>query len=90
MTLDDKEALFKLHAKPEVQKYTGEPVVKSMDEIKKAIDSRIIHYKKYGFGRWATLLKSGNQFVGWAGLAYVPEFDEIDLGYKFLPEYWGL
>jgi len=30
------------------------------------------------------------QFVGWAGLAYLPEFDEIDLGYRFLPEYWGL
>ena len=28
-------------------------------------------------------------FVGWAGLAYLPEFDEIDLGYRFLPEYWG-
>jgi RimJ/RimL family protein N-acetyltransferase len=29
------------------------------------------------------------QFVGWAGLAYLPEFDEIDLGYRFLPKYWG-
>jgi ribosomal-protein-alanine N-acetyltransferase len=29
------------------------------------------------------------QFVGWAGLAYLPEFDEIDLGYRFLLEYWG-
>lgn len=30
------------------------------------------------------------QFVGWAGLAYLPEFDEIDLGYRFLPQYWRL
>ena len=29
------------------------------------------------------------QFIGWAGLAYLPEFDEIDLGYRFLPKYWG-
>ncbi|MBT8301112.1 MAG: GNAT family N-acetyltransferase [Maribacter sp.] len=90
ITLDDKEALFKLHSDPEVQKYTGEPVVKSIEEIKKAIETRIIHYKEYGFGRWATILKSGKQFIGWAGLAYLPEFDEIDLGYRFLPEYWGL
>lgn len=90
ITLDDKEALFQLHADPSVQKYTGEPVVKSMEEIEKAIEGRIADYKKYGFGRWATILKSGNQFVGWAGLAYLPEFDEIDLGYRFLPEYWGL
>lgn len=90
ITPNDKEALFKLHSNPEVQKYTGEPVVKSIEEIEKAILGRIKHYKKYGFGRWATFLKKEMQFVGWAGLLYLPEFDEIDLGYRFLPEYWGL
>ena len=90
ITPDDKEALFRLHSDPSVQKYTGEAVVKSIEEIEKAIETRAIHYEKYGFGRWATILKSGQQFVGWAGLAYLPEFDEIDLGYRFLPEYWGL
>lgn len=90
ITLEDKEALLKLHADPVVQKYTGEPVVKSMEEMTKAIEGRIVNYKKYGYGRWATILKSGNQFVGWAGLAYLPEFDEIDIGYRFMPEYWGM
>ena len=90
ITLDDKEDLFRLHSDPEVQKYTGEPVVRSLEEIENAIERRIVHYKKYGFGRWATILKSGNHFVGWAGLAYLPEFDVVDLGYRFLAEYWGL
>ena len=90
ITLDDKEELFKLHSHPAVQKYTGEPVVETIEEIDKAIRARINDYEKYGFGRWATFLKDGMHFVGWAGLAYLPEFDEIDLGYRFLPEYWGL
>ncbi len=90
ITLDDTEALFRLHSDPSVQKYTGEPVVKSMEEMEKAVENRIEGYKKYGYGRWATILKSEEQFVGWAGLAYLPEFDEIDLGYRFLAEYWGL
>lgn len=90
ITLDDLEAMFRLHADPVVQRYTGEAVVKSRVEMKKAIETRINNYRKYGYGRWATVLKSDKQFVGWAGLAYLPEFDEIDLGYRFLPEYWGL
>jgi len=90
ITHDDIEDLLTLHSNPEVQKYTGEPVVESLAEIEKAIDGRIKHYKKFGFGRWATFLKKDMQFVGWAGLLYLPEFDEIDLGYRFLPEYWGL
>jgi ribosomal-protein-alanine N-acetyltransferase len=89
ITLGDKEDLFKLHSNLAVQKYTGEPVVDSIEEIETAIHTRIKNYKKYGYGRWATILKNGMQFVGWAGLAYLPEFDEIDLGYRFLPEYWG-
>ena len=89
ITLDDKEALFKLHSNLAVQKYTGEPVVNSIEEIETTIHARINNYKKYGYGRWATILKNGMQFAGWAGLAYLPEFDEIDLGYRFLPEYWG-
>ena len=90
ITLDDKEELFRLHSDPEVQKYTGDAVVESIEEMEKAIRMRISDYKMYGFGRWATILKNGKQFVGWSGLAYLPEFDEIDLGYRILPEYWGL
>jgi ribosomal-protein-alanine N-acetyltransferase len=89
ITLDDKDDLFKLHSNLAVQKYTGEPVVESVEEIETAIRARINNYKKYGYGRWAVILKNEMQFIGWAGLAYLPEFDEIDLGYRFLPEYWG-
>ncbi len=89
ITLNDKEDLYKLHSNPEVQLYTGEPVIESIEVMEKAISTRIANYKKYGYGRWATFLKDGMQFVGWSGLAYLPEFDEIDLGYRFLPEYWG-
>lgn len=90
ITLNDTEKMLQLHSNPEVQKYTGEPLVESIEEMEKAIQTRINDYKKYGYGRWATFLKDGMQFVGWAGLAYLPEFDEIDLGYRFFPEYWGL
>lgn len=89
ITLDDKENMFRLHSDPDVQKYTGEPVVESIEEIEKAIRIRVKDYEKYGYGRWATFLKNEMQFVGWAGLAYLPEFDKIDLGYRFLPEFWG-
>ncbi|WP_378177849.1 GNAT family N-acetyltransferase [Aquimarina sp. SS2-1] len=90
ITLKDTADMFRLHSNPNVQKYTGEPPVASLEEMEQAIQARIINYKKYGYGRWATFLKDKMKFVGWAGLAYLPEFDEIDLGYRFLPEYWGM
>ena len=89
ITLDDTAEMFRLHANEAVQKYTGEPPVESMAEMQQAIQTRISDYQKYGYGRWATFLKNEMQFIGWAGLAYLPEFDEIDIGYRFLPKYWG-
>ena len=90
MVLDDAEDMLRLHSVPEVQKYTGEAIITSLDEIKEKIKKlRTRDYERHGFGRWATLLKDEMQFTGWAGLKYLPQFDEVDLGYRFLPEFWG-
>jgi len=89
ITLSDKEEMFRLHSHPDVQKFTGEALIESVEEMSRAIQKRTKDYKKYGYGRWATFLKGDMQFIGWAGLAYLPEFDEIDIGYRFLPQFWG-
>ncbi len=89
ITYEDKDELFELHTDPEVQKWTGEPVVESMKEIEEAIAGRHNDYKQYGFGRLATIQKATNEFIGWAGLTYLPEFDKIDIGYRFKKKYWG-
>ena len=31
----------------------------------------------------------GNEFIGFAGLKYLDDMDEVDLGYRFAKEYWG-
>lgn len=90
ITLNDTPEMFELYSDPEILRYTGETVTETIEEMEKAIKIRIKNYKKYGYGRWATILKSENKFIGWAGLAYLPEFDKIDIGYRFLQEYWGM
>lgn len=90
ITFEDKEELFKLHSDPEVQKWTGEPVVESMKEIEQAIRIRHNDYRKYGFGRLAVIQKETSEFIGWAGLTYLPEFDKVDLGYRLKKKYWGM
>lgn len=89
ISLEDAKDMYRMYTNPEVMQYTGETPVGSLEEMEEAIRVRIPDYKKYGYGRWATFLKDGMQFTGWYGLAYLPEFDEIDLGYRFFPEFWG-
>lgn len=87
---DDYQAVFDFSTNKEVQKYTGDSVLDSLDEAKEIItDIWFSDYKKYGYGRWAVVYKAENKVIGFAGLKYLPEIDETDIGYRFLPEYWG-
>jgi len=89
ITMDDLEDMYTLHSDPLVQKYTGEPIVDSIEKMSQAIEARLENTKKQGYSRWATLIKDTQEFIGWSGLAYLPEFDVVDLGYRFMPQYWG-
>jgi len=89
-TIDDCQYVYELHSDHEVQKYTGEPVVTSLVEVEQGMKERTFKdYNKHGFGRWAVFLKDTKEFIGWAGLKYLPEFDKVDLGYRFKRAFWG-
>ena len=35
------------------------------------------------------MYKPENKVIGFSGFKYIPELDEVDLGFRFHPEYWG-
>ena len=46
-------------------------------------------YRKHGFGRLAVELKSESKFMGFNGLKYLEDINEVDLGFRFMKAYWG-
>ena len=90
-TLDDVEAFFELCTNPDVTRYTGDGGVASLEQARGfLLDYPIADYRKYGFGRWACVLKSSGVVIGFAGLKYLEDVKEVDIGYRFLPAYWGI
>ena len=53
------------------------------------VDHPIADYRKYGFGRGACILKSTGEQIGFAGLKYLQELDEVDVAYRLMPTHWG-
>jgi len=89
-TLDDTEAFFLMNSDPEVLRYTGDPGVHDMDEARKVLVERpLADYQKYGYGRWACVDKATGEVIGFAGLKFLDDFQDIDLGYRFRPAWWG-
>lgn len=86
----DYPAVYEYNSNPEVQKYTGDEIIQSLDRAKEIIAAvQNNDYEMYGYGRWAAVYKPENKIIGFAGLKYLPEVGETDIGYRFLPAYWG-
>lgn len=88
----DIESFYRLGSIPEVTRYTHDPGggLTSLEHAREVLRTRpLADYKKHGYGRWACVYKATNEVIGFAGLKYLDEMHEIDLGYRFLPDYWG-
>lgn len=88
MVEEDAKNMFELNADPEVIQYTGNVAFKDVEEAREFL-LNYTHYKEYGFGRWAMINKEDQAFIGWCGLKYIPEVDEIDIGYRLFKKYWN-
>ena len=86
----DFEAVYDFGSNLDVNKYTGDKLIESLEEAKKIINNIWLkEYHKYGYGRWAVIYKPNHKIIGFAGLKFLPEFNETDIGFRFLPEYWN-
>jgi [ribosomal protein S5]-alanine N-acetyltransferase len=88
-TLDDADLLLALNSNPEVLKYLHEPLLETEEQAQHVIENIILPQYKNNLGRWAIHLKSTNEFIGWCGLKYLAELNEIDLGYRLMQQFWG-
>ena len=84
----EAEALFALNADPEVVRYTGDRAFVDVEEARQLL-AGYDAYQRHGYGRWSIYLKETGGYIGFCGLAYRPETDEVDLGFRFYRRCWG-
>jgi len=88
-TEGDAPVLYELNLDLEVIRYTHDPMT-DVEHARKVLNDVILpQYVLYGHGRWAVHLRSNLEFTGWCGLKYLPETNEVDLGYRFMKKFWG-
>lgn len=87
----DREPFARMGADPRVMEFLGETLSREQsDEMADRIDA---HFRRYGFGLWATELAESGEFIGFIGLA-VPTFDAaftpcVEIGWRLAAEYWN-
>ena len=86
---DAEYALKQLNEESFIRFIADKQVRNIVDAQKYLRDGPMTSYQKYGFGRNVVLLKKNGVQIGMCGLVKRDELEHPDLGYAFLPDYWG-
>ncbi|SIQ84918.1 GNAT family N-acetyltransferase [Chryseobacterium sp. RU33C] len=89
LTIDDAADFYELNANPRVIHYTGDSAFVNVEEALCFLRN-YNDYKVNGYGRWAVISKSDNEFLGWCGLKYTISKNETDIGFRFFEKYWNM
>ncbi|GAA4885539.1 GNAT family N-acetyltransferase [Ferrimonas pelagia] len=90
-TEQDADAVLDFSRDPNVTRYTGDQgVVQNRADALKVIRTVwLAEYQRHGFARYALIHKGDDRVIGFCGVKFETELDEIDIGYRMLPQYWG-
>ena len=91
---EDANKLLNLDADPLVHRFLRNKPLKSREEAVERIELIRAQYEENGIGRWAVIEKETAEFTEWSGLKLEPIETNgfknyIDLGFRFIPKYWG-
>lgn len=85
----DVDPLHQIMNLPEVMRFFPNPTLPSRERIERLIANQNEHWKKDGYGWWAVSSKSEGKLIGWSGLQFLPETEEIEIAYLIAKPYWG-
>lgn len=84
----DAPGFFELNQDPLVVRFTGDRQFADLQAARDYIDA-YDQYDLYGFGRWSIYLRETGEYAGFCGLKYLPEKDEVDVGFRLRRNLWG-
>lgn len=89
-TREDAPFILGLVNHPSFIRNIGDRGVRSLADAERYIDTAAISsYERDRFGLWLVSLKETEESIGMCGLIRRASLEDVDIGYAFLPEYWG-
>ena len=88
--VSDLDTLAAIWADAEVTRFLpsrGLPIPKA--DVEKSLTSFIYHWKAKQYGIWAIEKNTSSEMLGYCGLRYLNELDEVEILYGLAKPYWG-
>ena len=86
----DAAFILELVNEPSWLRYIGDRGVATLEDAENYIRNGPVEmYRRLGFGLYLVELKEAGQPLGICGLIKREALEDVDLGFAFLPRYWG-
>jgi RimJ/RimL family protein N-acetyltransferase len=90
LTVGDAPFILGLLNEPSWLRFVGDKGVRTLEDARRYIrDGPVASYERHGFGLYATERKDGGVPIGICGLLKRDSLAHADIGFAFLPAYWG-
>jgi len=90
LSSEDANFILQLLNEPSFIHFIGDRKVRTPDDARNYIlNGPVESYERLGFGLYLTELKETATPIGMCGLIKRETLDDVDIGYAFLPEFWG-
>ena len=89
----DAQPLYHIYQGEGVLQYFPNPTPPPLEKVERFIAAQQAHWERYGYGNWAIQLSepllAAEPLIGWAGLQFLPETGETEVGYLLARPFWG-
>jgi len=85
----DAGVLHRIYQSQGVLRYFPNPNPPPLDKVQRFITGQQMHWEKHGYGDWGVVPDGEVEIIGWAGLQFLPELDETEVGFLLDRPFWG-
>jgi [ribosomal protein S5]-alanine N-acetyltransferase len=90
LRVEDAAFLVELLNEPSFLRFIGDRKVRNVDDALRYLENGpFASYERHGFGLWAVEPRAGGEPMGMCGLLKRDWLGDVDIGFAFLPRYWG-
>jgi RimJ/RimL family protein N-acetyltransferase len=90
LSSEDAEFILRLLNEPSWLRFIGNKSVRTVEDARSYIlKGPVEMYSRLGFGLYLVELKEEGLPIGICGLIKRDSLEDVDIGFAFVPEYWG-
>jgi ribosomal-protein-alanine N-acetyltransferase len=85
----DAVVLQRIYQSEGVLQYFPDQEPPPLERVERFITGQQAHWLTHGYGNWGILPDGEREIIGWAGLQYLPELSETEVGFLLDHPFWG-